>query len=103
MDSKAGRVRDALWLIAAAALSLAGIAAFVWLFALKINIYYFILSPVIIALYQTPAVLVFWLWKKRRAGRPRGRVSGAIADETARRDEGTPEASAEKRDPARNG
>ncbi|HOI44837.1 MAG TPA: hypothetical protein PLX50_04420 [Candidatus Aminicenantes bacterium] len=101
MDNKAGRVKDLLWLIAAAALSLGGIAAFVWLFALQINIYYFILSPVIIALYQAPAVLVFWIWKKKRGLRTQGRLSGRIQDEDDPRGKGKPEASAGRHDPPR--
>jgi hypothetical protein len=33
------------------------------------NVYWFILSPLILAVYQMPAVVLFWLWKrgKKRA------------------------------------
>ncbi|MFQ6108767.1 MAG: hypothetical protein ACE5L7_04355 [Candidatus Aminicenantales bacterium] len=56
------------WLLLAAALlaSAAGIAAFVFLFVLDFNIYWLILSPIIFALYQWPAVYLFWLWKKKK-------------------------------------
>ena len=53
-------------LIAAIVLSLLGIAAFVFLFVHDFNIYWLILSPVIFAIYQCPAVLAFWIHKKRR-------------------------------------
>jgi membrane protein implicated in regulation of membrane protease activity len=57
-------------LIAAIVLSLLGAAAFVFLFAHDFNIYWLILSPVIFAIYQFPAVLAFWIYKRRR-GRSR--------------------------------
>ena len=53
-------------LIAAIILSLLGIAAFVFLFAHDFNIYWLILSPVIFAIYEFPAVLAFWFYKKKR-------------------------------------
>ena len=53
-------------LLAAIVLSLLGIAAFVFLFAYDFNIYWLILSPVIFSIYQFPAVLMFWLHKKKR-------------------------------------
>jgi membrane protein YdbS with pleckstrin-like domain len=49
-------------------LSLAGVAGFIYLFVRDFNLYWLILSPVIIALYQIPAVFVFWLYR-RRTGR----------------------------------
>jgi hypothetical protein len=52
-------------------LSAAGLGGFVYLFVRDFNIYWFILSPIIIALYQMPAVLVFWFYKKRRAAAAR--------------------------------
>ena len=53
-------------LIAAIVLSLFGIAAFVFLFAHDFNIYWLILSPVIFSIYQFPAVLMFWLHKRKK-------------------------------------
>jgi hypothetical protein len=47
-------------------LSLAGLAGFFLLFVRKMNVYWFILSPMIIAIYQIPAAVVYSLWKKRR-------------------------------------
>jgi hypothetical protein len=54
-------------LAAAIALALAGVAAFLWVFARDFNIYWLILSPVIITLYELPAVYVFHLYRRRRA------------------------------------
>ena len=49
---------------------LAGLGGFVFLFAKDFNIYWLILSPVIIALYQVPAVYFFWLYKRARRKGP---------------------------------
>ena len=53
-------------LVASIILSLAGIGGFVFLFAGNFNIYWLILSPVIITLYELPAVYAFRLYRKRR-------------------------------------
>lgn len=45
--------------------SLGGIAAFLFLFLPVFNMYWLILSPIILTLYQTPAVLLFHLYKKK--------------------------------------
>ncbi|MBE3109007.1 MAG: hypothetical protein IMZ54_13155 [Acidobacteria bacterium] len=55
------------YLAAAVVLSLAGIGGFVFLFAGNFNIYWLILSPVIVTLYEFPAVYAFRLYRKRRA------------------------------------
>ncbi|MBM3295033.1 MAG: hypothetical protein FJY82_10990 [Candidatus Aminicenantes bacterium] len=55
-----------LWRSSAALLALAGIAGFIWLFARDMNVYWFILSPLILAVYEIPAVVVYALWKKAR-------------------------------------
>jgi hypothetical protein len=54
-------------LVASIMLALAGIGAFLWIFGRDFNIYWLILSPVIIALYELPAVYLLWLYRKRRA------------------------------------
>lgn len=59
------RVYSYLWLGGIFLASAGGIAAFIVLFVLDFNIYWLILSPIIFALYQAPAVLLFSLWKKR--------------------------------------
>lgn len=56
-----------LYLAAAVVLGLAGIGGFVFLFARNFNIYWLILSPVIITLYELPAVYAFRLYRKRRS------------------------------------
>jgi len=60
-----------LLLVLSIILSAAGLAGFIYLFVRDFNIYWFILSPIIIALYQAPAVLVFWFYKRRRAAAAR--------------------------------
>ena len=49
-----------------------GIVLFIVLFTPDFNIYWLILSPVIIALYQAPAAYLFRLYKrmKRKAQKP---------------------------------
>lgn len=58
-------------LLASVLLSLAGIGAFLWIFGRDFNIYWLILSPVIIVLYQLPAVYVFRLYRQKLAGTKR--------------------------------
>jgi hypothetical protein len=54
-------------LLAASVLaSIAGVLAFVFLFILDFNIYWLILSPIIFALYQWPAVYLYSRWKKKK-------------------------------------
>jgi hypothetical protein len=55
-----------LWLAASIIASIGGIVAFYFLFLRDLNIYWLILSPIIIALYQAPAVLLFNTYKKQR-------------------------------------
>jgi len=61
------KIGATLYLAAAVVLGLAGIGGFVFLFAGNFNIYWLILSPVIITLYELPAVYAFRLYRKRRA------------------------------------
>jgi hypothetical protein len=67
-------------LAASVVLGLAGIGAFVWVFAKDFNIYWLILSPVIITLYELPAFYMFWLYRKKRA-------AGAGSGKTGKRGE----------------
>jgi len=55
-----------LWLIAAVLASIAGWALFIVLFVPDFNIYWLILSPIIIAFYQAPAVFLFGAWRERK-------------------------------------
>jgi ABC-type multidrug transport system permease subunit len=59
------KVVSILWLAGAIILSLGGVAGFIILFAPDMNVFWIILSPIIIAVYQIPAVVVYSLWKKR--------------------------------------
>lgn len=61
---KVKKIYSILWLTACVMLSLGGVAAFIFLFAPIFNIYWLILSPIIIAMYQTPAVYLYSRWKK---------------------------------------
>ena len=53
-------------LVSSIAASLAGFAVFIVLFIPDLNIYWIMLAPVIIACYQIPAVVLFWLYKKNK-------------------------------------
>jgi uncharacterized membrane protein len=46
--------------------SVIGVAAFIFLFARDFNVFTLILSPVILACYQIPAVVLFWLYRRMR-------------------------------------
>jgi len=75
-DAAAGpRNLGGLFLVLAVLLSIGGLAAFVYLFVLDFNLYWLILSPVILALYELPATFFFWLFKRarRRADGPHDR------------------------------
>ena len=67
--------------VLAALLSLAGIGGFVFLFARDMTVYWFILAPLILIVYQFPAFVVFRMWKRSR---DRSRTSGIeeVRDET---------------------
>jgi membrane protein implicated in regulation of membrane protease activity len=60
------KVASSLLLAAAILLSAGGIAGFAVLFVRDMNVYWLILSPIIFAMYQIPAVFVIWIWKKKR-------------------------------------
>jgi predicted membrane protein len=60
-------------------LSIFGIAGFIFLFIRDFNIYWLILSPVIFVVYQFPAFVMFWLYKKRRDKRGRQEEPDEIA------------------------
>ena len=60
---------DVILVVLAIILSAAGVGGFLFLFVRDFNVYGLILAPVILAVYQIPAVFIFWLWKRRRRGR----------------------------------
>jgi len=70
-NQRPGKQGLSFLLALAVLLSVAGLAGFLYLFVRDFNIYWLILSPIIIALYQVPAAFVFWLHKKKRAARAR--------------------------------
>lgn len=55
-----------LLLVSSILASLAGIALFIMLFIPDFNIYWLIISPIIIALYQAPAAYLFYLYRKTK-------------------------------------
>lgn len=50
----------------AALLSLAGLIGFIVLFARDMTVYWVILAPLILIVYQFPAFVVFRMWKRKR-------------------------------------
>jgi hypothetical protein len=54
-------------LVSSLVLAVGGFAAFVYLFLLDLNIYWIVLSPVILALYELPAAYVYWLFRRRKS------------------------------------
>jgi predicted membrane protein len=55
-----------LLLCASILASIAGVALFVILFVPDFNIYWLIVAPIIIALYQAPAAYLFYLYRKTK-------------------------------------
>ncbi|MGM0466576.1 MAG: hypothetical protein ACQERH_09110 [Acidobacteriota bacterium] len=55
-----------LLLIGSVITAIGGLVSFFFLFIPDFNIYWLILSPIIIAFYEAPAVLLFWLYKKQK-------------------------------------
>jgi hypothetical protein len=55
-----------LFLAGSVVFSLGGLAAFILIFARHMNVYWFILAPLILAVYQFPAVVMLWLWRRRK-------------------------------------
>lgn len=70
--SKTGSV---FWLVAAGLLSAGGLAFSLWLIITNFSLIWLIISPVLIAFYQSPAVLIFRIWKRRRSVASQGPVS----------------------------
>ena len=61
------KIKPGIWLAAAIVAFLAGLCAFVFLFVLDLNVYWLILAPVILAIYQSPAAYFYWLYKKAKS------------------------------------
>ncbi|HZX10616.1 MAG TPA: hypothetical protein VFG01_06675 [Acidobacteriota bacterium] len=55
-----------LLLIGSIITAVGGLVGFFFLFIPDFNVYWLILSPIIIAFYEAPAVLLFWLYKKQK-------------------------------------
>jgi len=55
-----------LWITGSIVFSIAGFVAFFLLFIPDFTMYWLILSPVILVMYQAPAVLLFYFYKKRK-------------------------------------
>jgi formate hydrogenlyase subunit 3/multisubunit Na+/H+ antiporter MnhD subunit len=68
---KLTKIMPGIWLAMSIATFLGGLSAFVLLFVLDFNVYWLILAPVILAIYQSPAAYFFWLYKKTKRARSR--------------------------------
>ncbi|MFC2160682.1 hypothetical protein ACFLRX_03405 [Acidobacteriota bacterium] len=55
-----------LWISGSIVFSIAGFVAFFLLFIPDFNVYWLILAPVILVMYQAPAVLLIYFYKKRK-------------------------------------
>ncbi|MBS3818217.1 hypothetical protein KGY73_01755 [bacterium] len=64
-QGKGRKILSFLLLFSSILASLGGVAAFIYLFVLDWNVYWWILSPIIFALYQIPAVFLYWLRKNK--------------------------------------
>ena len=60
------KINPLIWLVLAIVAFVGGLAAFFFLFILDFNIYWLILAPVILAIYQSPAAYFYWFYKKTR-------------------------------------
>jgi Ca2+/Na+ antiporter len=60
------KINPHVWLALSIVAFIGGLAAFFFLFILDFNIYWLILAPVILAIYQSPAAYFFWLYKKSK-------------------------------------
>ena len=67
------KVVSGIWLTGSILLSLGGIAGFILLFGRDMNVFWMILAPIILAVYQIPAVAVFYFWKRRKRRSQAGR------------------------------
>ena len=63
------KINPHVWLVIAIVAMVGGLAAFFFLFILDITIYWLILAPVIMAIYQIPAAYFFWLYKRTKRAR----------------------------------
>jgi hypothetical protein len=60
------KINPIIWLLVSIFAAVGGLVAFVFLFVLDFNVYWLILSPLIIAIYESPAAYFFWLYKKTK-------------------------------------
>ena len=55
-----------LLLIGSILAAIGGVAAFIFLFFRDFNVYILILAPVILACYEIPAAVLYWMYKRAR-------------------------------------
>ena len=55
-----------LWITGCIVFSIGGFVAFFLLFIPDFNMYWLIIAPVILVMYQAPAVLLYYFYKKRK-------------------------------------
>ena len=63
------KINPRVWLVIAIVALVGGLAAFFFLFIQDFTIYWLILAPVILAIYQIPAAYFFWLYKRTKRAR----------------------------------
>ncbi|MGD2295445.1 MAG: hypothetical protein PVF22_06380 [Candidatus Aminicenantes bacterium] len=63
------KLRPLFWIVGCILLSIGGVAAFIVLIIPDFNVYWLILSPIIFVMYQAPAVLLYYIYKKRKKKR----------------------------------
>jgi len=60
------KLHSTFWIIGTILLSAAGFASFFFLFIPDFNVYWLIVSPLVIAVYQIPAVVLFYFYKRKK-------------------------------------
>ena len=70
-------INPQVWLVISIIAFVGGLAAFFFLFILDFNIYWLILSPVILAIYQSPAAYFYWLYKKTKRAKSKSEKKSA--------------------------
>ncbi len=61
-----GKTATRLLMVGSILASVGGVAAFLFLFLRDFNVFTLIVAPVILACYQAPAALLFWLYRRRK-------------------------------------
>jgi hypothetical protein len=74
------KIHPNFWLVIAIIAFVGGLAAFFFLFILDLNIYWLVLSPVILAIYLIPAAYFAWLYKRTKRARSGSEMKKSAPD-----------------------